>query len=173
MNLYLVPTGVREKIGRLMATYLLHRSQPQARKVLGAYGLGRDGRRPGFALTDALNDLVFRWPARRFAEEHRGRTHMYELEWRSPALGGELGACHGMEMPFVFDTLPSVTGERGIAGTEPPQPLADRVHGIWVDFAKTGTLPWPPFEAASRQVYQLNKGEAVHEPPMPAAPFLP
>ncbi|WP_338503564.1 carboxylesterase family protein [Sphingomonas kaistensis] len=173
MNLYLVPTGVREKIGRLMATYLLHRSQPRARKVLTAYGLGRDGRRPGHALTDALNDLVFRWPARRFAEEHRGRTHVYELDWRSPALDGELGACHAMELPFVFDTLASVTGERGLAGTTPPQDLADQVHKIWVDFAKTGILPWPEFDASTRQVYQLSKGEAVHEPPMPAAPFLP
>jgi len=173
MNLYLVPTGVREKVGRLLATYLLHRSQPQARKVLAAYGMGQSGRRPGYALTDAMNDLVFRWPARRFAEEHRGRTHMYEFEWRSPALDGQLGACHGMELPFVFDTLASVTGERGLAGTAPPQELADRVHKIWVEFAKTGALPWPEFDRTTRQVYQLAKGEAVHEPPMPAAPFLP
>ncbi|UUR08120.1 carboxylesterase/lipase family protein [Sphingomonas glaciei] len=173
MNLYLVPTGVRDKIGRLLATYLVHRSQPQARKVLAAYGMGRPGKRAGHVLTAALNDLVFRWPARRFAEEHRGRTHLYEFEWRSPALGGELGACHGMELPFVFDTLASVTGERGLAGTAPPQALADRVHRIWIDFAKTGELPWPEFDRDTRQVYQLAKGEAVHEPAMPAAPFLP
>lgn len=172
MNLYLVPTGVREKIGRLLATYVLHRSQPQARKVLKAYGLG-SGKKPGQALTDAMNDLVFRWPARRFAETHRGRTHMYEFDWRSPALGGELGASHGMELPFVFDTLATVTGERGLAGKNPPQELADRVHALWVRFATDGHLPWPEFDAESRQVFRLVEGVAPHEPPMPAAPFLP
>jgi para-nitrobenzyl esterase len=173
MNLYLVPTGARDKIGRWFATYLLHRSHPQARKVLKAYGMGSTGKRPGQVLTDALNDLVFRWPARRFAEEHRGRTHMYEFDWRSPALGGELGACHGIELPFVFDTLQSVTGERGLAGTAPPQELADRVHRIWVDFAKHGRLPWPEFDRETRLVYRIEKGVAEPEEPMPAAPFLP
>ena len=173
MNLYLIPTGVRDKIGRLLAIYVLRRSQPQARKVLRAYGVGKAGKSPGGALTEALHDLVFRWPARRFAEEHRGRTHVYELDWRSPALENQLGACHGMELPFVFDTLSTVTGERGLAGTSPPQVLADRIHKIWVDFARDGSLPWPEYDRETRLVYQLEKGVAEHEPPMPAANFLP
>ena len=115
----------------------------------------------------------FRWPARRFAELHRGRTHFYEFDWRSPAFGGELGACHGIELGFVFDTLASVTGPQGLAGEAPPQALADRVHRLWVGFASHGHLPWPEYDAATRQVYSLEKGEAHHEPPMPAAPFLP
>jgi para-nitrobenzyl esterase len=173
MNLYLVPTGVRERIGSLLSWYVLSRSQPQARRVLKAYGLGAKGKEPGQALADAMNDLVFRWPARRFAEEHRGRTHFYEFDWRSPAFGGELGASHGMELPFVFDTLASVTGEEGLAGTAPPQALADRVHRRWVGFAIDGRLPWPEYDRETRQVYQLEKGEAAHEPAMPAAAFLP
>jgi para-nitrobenzyl esterase len=40
MNLFLVPSGVRDKIGGLLATFLLSRSQPGARRVLKAYGLG-------------------------------------------------------------------------------------------------------------------------------------
>lgn len=173
MNLYFVPTGLKEKIGRLLATYVIHRSQPQARKVLKAYGMGEKGVKPGHAFTRALHDLVFRWPARRFAEEHRGRTHMYELEWGSPRYGGQLGACHAMELPFVFDTLASVTGRQGLAGENPPQGLADRVHRIWVDYARTGALPWAEFTWDQRAVYQLERGEALHEPVMPAAPFLP
>ena len=171
MNLYLVPTGVREKIGSLLAWYVLSRSQPRARAVLKAYGLG--SRPPGQVLTDAMTDLVFRWPARRFAEMHQGRTHFYEFDWRSPAFGGRLGACHGMELPFVFDTLASVTGPEGLAGTDPPQTLADRVHRLWVDYATDGRLPWAEYDRESRQVYQLERGEALHEPVMPAAAFSP
>ncbi|RYH12867.1 MAG: carboxylesterase/lipase family protein, partial [Alphaproteobacteria bacterium] len=114
-----------------------------------------------------------RWPARRFAEEHKGRTHMYQFDWRSPAFAGELGACHGMELPFVFDTLATATGPQCLAGEAPPQALADRVHKIWVDFARDGSLPWAPFDRDGRHVYSLLDGEARHEPPMPAAPFLP
>ncbi|KQM97223.1 carboxylesterase [Sphingobium sp. Leaf26] len=172
MNLYFIPTGVREKIGRLLATWFVHKHQPGARKLLKAYGMGARGVKPGHAFTDAMHDLVFRWPARRFAEEHRGRTHMYEFEWRSP-LFGRLGAAHAMELPFVFDTLASVTGPEGICGDAPPQALADRVHRIWVDFATDGRLPWAPFTRDERLVYQLAAGEAVHEPPMPAAPYMP
>jgi len=173
MNLYLVPTGIRDKVGGLLSWFLMSRWHPQARKVLKAYGLGQKGKKAGQALTDALNDLVFRAPARAYAEAHKGRTHFYELDWGSGAFGGALGASHGMELPFVFDTLASVTGPEGFAGENPPQALADHVHKIWVDYAADGHLPWQEYDAATRQVYQLERGEAVFEPVMPAARFLP
>jgi para-nitrobenzyl esterase len=97
---------------------------------------------------------------------------MYEFDWRSPACDGELGACHGIEMPFVFKTLPSVTGPQGLAGMDPPQALADRVHDLWAGFARTGAMPWPEF-GGYRMVYQVTRGEALHEPVMPAAAFVP
>ncbi|MBP8235530.1 MAG: carboxylesterase/lipase family protein [Rhizorhabdus sp.] len=173
MNLYLVPSGVRDKIGGLLATFLLSRSQPGARRVLKAYGLGKHGVKPGQALTDAMNDLVFRWPARRFAEEHQGRTHMYEFDWRSPAFKGELGSCHAVELPFVFDTLATATGAQGLVGEAPPQQLADRMHRLWVDFARDGNLPWSPFDREKRLVYSISDGLARSEPRLPAATFLP
>ena len=172
MNLYLIPSGVRDKVGKLLAWFVLRKSQPRAWAVLKAYGMGGD-KAPGQALTDAMTDLVFRWPARRFAEEHRGRTHMYEFEWRSPRFDGQLGASHGMELPFVFDSLATCTGGDGLCGTNPPKELASRIHGIWVDFARDGSLPWAPFERDTRIVYRLAAGEAQFEPPMPAARFLP
>jgi para-nitrobenzyl esterase len=173
MNLYLVPTGVRDKVGRLLSWFVLRRSHPRAWAVLKAYGMGAKGRKPGQVLTDAMNDLVFRWPARRFAEKHRGRTHFYEFDWGSTAFGGTLGACHALEIPFVFDTLTSATGPEGLAGERPPQELASHMHGLWVQFATDGTLPWPEFTRESRMVYSLVKREATAEAPMPAKEFLP
>lgn len=171
MNLYFVPTGVRKKMFELLARWFVGRSMPRAGEALMAYGLGK--KKAGFAFTEALHDLVFRWPARQFAAAHQGRTHVYEFDWRSSACGGELGVCHGIELPFVFDTLAIATGPEGLAGENPPQALADRVHKIWVDFATDGSLPWPEFDGETRQVFQLERGEAVHEPVMPAARFLP
>ncbi len=172
MNLYFVPTGVRQKIGGLLARWLLGRSHPQAKAALLAYGYKQNGVRPGEAMTRAMNDLVFRWPARQYAAAHQGRTWLYEFDWRSPACDGELGACHGIEMPFVFKTLPTVTGRRGLAGMDPPQALAEHVHDLWAGFARSGAMPWPEFDA-DRMVYQMTRGEAIHEPVMPAAAFVP
>ena len=172
MNLYFVPTGVREKLPGFLAGMLVKKSEPNAGKILKAYGLGKKGVKPGHAFTAALSDLVFRHPARRYAAAHQGRTHVYEFDWRSPALNGRLGAAHGMELPFVFNTLACVTGPKGIVGENPPQALADRVHGIWVAFAKTGALPWPEYSAADPQVYRLEAGMSAAEPPMPCAALL-
>ncbi|MEJ6011553.1 carboxylesterase/lipase family protein [Novosphingobium aquae] len=177
MNLYFVPTGVRAKlkgfIGKLMARWIIGKSHPDAGAVLAAYGLGRKGVSVGDAFTRALTDLVFRWPARQYAAAHQGKCWMYELDWRSPACGGELGACHGMELPFVFKTLPLATGAAGLAGENPPAELAERVHALWVGFARDGSLPWRPYDVTTRQVFQLDRGEAISEPVMPAAAHLP
>jgi para-nitrobenzyl esterase len=173
MNFYFVATGVREKLSLPLAWYLLSRVQPHAWSVLRAYGLGRRGRKAGHVFVEAMHDLVFRWPARRFAEAHKGRTHVYEFEWRSPLFGGELGACHGLELGFVFNTLAAVTGPEGMAGPSPPKALADRIQKIWVDFARDGSLPWGPYSRENRQVYQLQAGLSVVEPPAPAAKYLP
>lgn len=172
MNLYFVPTGVRDKAPGLLAWWLLSRSQPKARAALKSYGLGERGVKPGAAMTKAMSDLVFRYPARQYAAAHQGRTWVYEMEWRSTACDGELGACHGIELPFVFDTLPTVTGPRGLAGMNPPQELADRTHALWAGFARDGSLPWRPWNG-DRLVFQLERGDTVVEPRMPAADFLP
>jgi para-nitrobenzyl esterase len=171
MNLYFVPTGVRAKIPGFLAKWLLGKSHPEAKRVLKTYGLG--AKKAGHAMTDAMSDLVFRWPARRFAEEHQGPTHVYEFDWRSPACDGELGACHGMELPFVFKTLACATGPNGFAGEDPPQAMADRIHQTWVDFATDGTLPWPEFGRDNRNVHLLGSDETIQEPAMPAADLTP
>ena len=173
MNFYFVPTKVKNKIPGFMAKWMLRKSHPTPRQTLKAYGLGRKGKRAGEAFTDAMSDLVFRWAARRYAEEHQGPTWMYEFEWRSPQCGGELGAAHGTELGFVFKTLDTVSGDDGILGHNPPQDLADRIHKIWVDFATDGTLPWPQFDRETRQVHLLAADKTIREPVMPAAAFLP
>lgn len=167
MSIYLVPTGAKKKINSLLAWFILSRVEPKAGRMLKAYK--KPGRSAGDVLSDALSDLVFRWPARVFAGRHKGRTHFYEMGWRSPAFDGELGACHAVEMPFVFDTLATGAGPKGFLGENPPQALADSIHKIWVDYARDGTAPWPEYEPATRQVYRLDLGQAVRDPDIPAA----
>lgn len=167
MRIYFVPTKVVDKLSRLLAWLVLRASEPRAGKLLKAYGMGRRGEKPGEVLTRAMTDLVFRLPARRFAAAHRGRTHYYEFGWKSPAFGGRLGACHALELPFVFNTTQACAGETGFVGANPPQDMADRIHRIWIGFARDGSLPWP--EYAPGKVYALDQGRLVDDPAMPAA----
>jgi para-nitrobenzyl esterase len=172
MNLYFVPTGVRDKINGLLAWFMIGRSIKNAWGILKAYGLGKKGQKAGDVMTRAMSDLVFRYPVRQFAAAHQGRTHVYDFAWRSTAWKGQLGACHGIEVPFVFNTLACVTGPQSLAGEAPPQALADAVHKVWVDFAASGRLPWPEYDVTSRQVYALASATAGPDPEMPAARFV-
>jgi para-nitrobenzyl esterase len=172
-NLFFVPGGIRDKLGRWASLFFLSRALPRAREALRAYGLDKKGEKPGRVLTRALTDLMFRWMARRTAELHQGRSYVYEFDWRSPAFNGELGAAHAVELPFVFDTLACASGARGILGPSPPQSLADSIHRIWIGFATDGTVPWPQYNSADRQVYSLTRAVAEREPVMAAAEFLP
>lgn len=172
-NVFFLTGALRERIDRETAVLLLERGLPRAREALAAYGLDEQGRQPGQVLTRALSDLMFRSMTRRMAATHQGRSWVAEFDWRSPVLGGELGAPHAVELPFVFDTLEAASGDRGILGTARPQELADFVHALWIEFARSGTMGWPEFDAADRQVFSLTRRSAATEPVLPAARFLP
>lgn len=98
---------------------------------------------------------------------------MFEFDWRSPLFGGRLGACHGLDLPFVFNTLATTTGPKGITGLDPPQDLAELIHSHWVNFASGGAPPWPQFNGDSRITLQLYAGHPAREPVLSAAGFVP
>ncbi|MFT4128130.1 MAG: carboxylesterase family protein, partial [Gordonia sp. (in: high G+C Gram-positive bacteria)] len=62
---------------------------------------------------------------------------VYEFDWRTPV--DNLGACHALELAFVFDTL--ATNE-SFTGPQPPQQVADDMHAAWVAFATAGDPGW-------------------------------
>jgi len=172
-NLYFVPTGVRKSMRSLIALYAVSRSQRRAFSILRTYGLWTGRRTPGEALSEAMTDFAFRAPARRLAAAHQGKAYVYEFGWQSPACGGMLGACHGLELPFVFDTLACCSGTNGICGENPPQTLAVRIHGLWVDVIQGRPVRWPEYDSATRTVLSLETGASASEPPLPAESFLP
>ncbi|MEU0791546.1 carboxylesterase family protein [Amycolatopsis sp. NPDC005961] len=134
MLLYFGPTGLLDVLTDEQAVAMLSASHPDAAGVLKSYGLG-DGRKAGEVFVEAMTDLVFRDGVEELVENHRGRTFRYEFEWRAP----RLGACHGMELPFVFDSLAASTG---LVGDSPPVELAREVNAAWTRFAATGDPGW-------------------------------
>jgi len=99
------------------------------------------GAEAGRALFDAIaTDGVFRLPALRLAEAQspHGRVFNYRFDWRSPFLNGNLGACHGIELPFVFGTLANPVVAMFSGGGPEAVALAEAVQGAWARFAALG-----------------------------------
>ncbi|SFE85596.1 carboxylesterase/lipase family protein [Blastococcus tunisiensis] len=135
-----------------------------------AYRDAHPGSSSGDVLAEVLTDWWVRVPALRLADAHApfpGATFAYEFAWPSPAFDGRLGACHALEIPFVFDTLDLGRAQMmgGALGESPPQQLADVVHGAWVRFAATGDPGWPPYDLERRATMRLDTTPSVLEDP--------
>jgi|LFRM01.1.fsa_nt_gb para-nitrobenzyl esterase len=61
---------------------------------------------------------------------------MYLFSWQSPVNDGSLGACHGMELPFMFNNIALARTLTG--GGEDAYKLADKISSAWINFVKTG-----------------------------------
>jgi para-nitrobenzyl esterase len=85
---------------------------------------------------------VFRSQVVRVAEARGAApTWTYEFSWPSPT---RTWALHCLDLPFWFDSL-EADGVSAIAGDDPPQALADEIHGAALSLARTGKLGWTPW----------------------------
>lgn len=85
-----------------------------------------------------VTDLVFAEPARQFAADWTaagGQAATYNFKWRPS--GAPLGACHCMELPFLFDPA-GWAGAGMLAGQEPDRAVARTVREVWAGFARNG-----------------------------------
>jgi para-nitrobenzyl esterase len=127
-------------------------------QALQTYRASRPQATAGDLLAALITDWFFRIPAIRLAEAHAkngGSTHMYEFAWRSPLFEGRFGAAHAVEIGFVFDNLDPKRGMT-LAGSEPPQALADVMHRAWVAFASSGAPGWSPYDSKTRTVMRFD-----------------
>ncbi|MBF6327252.1 carboxylesterase family protein [Nocardia transvalensis] len=102
-----------------------------------------------------LSDALFRIPALWCAEANAdaGRnTYLYEFAWRSPARNGALRACHGLDVPFTFDTPHSPLAASLIGSEIPPDfaPLSTAMRSAFAAFTTTGDPGWPQFDSTER-----------------------
>ncbi|XPP26493.1 MAG: carboxylesterase/lipase family protein [Leucobacter sp.] len=93
-----------------------------------------------YASDALLRVQVPRAAAARAASAAAGPTWSYRFAWHAeePPRAG-----HCIDVPFVFDRLDAEGVDR-VAGTAPPQELADAVHGALVSLARDGDPGWTP-----------------------------
>jgi para-nitrobenzyl esterase len=165
---FLVPNGVIERITDEVPAGAVAAYGLPIEPTLAAYRAAHPNASAGDLLAAIQSDWYIRMPAIRLADAHAKNaktspTYMYEFAWRSPQFNGLLGACHGDEIPFVFDTLGN--GTELLWGTDPPQQLADTMHAAWVMFSTTGDCGWPKYDLSRRATMRFDTiSEVVDDP---------
>jgi para-nitrobenzyl esterase len=167
-RLFLVPNGVVDMVSDQLLQLAVAGYGAPVDKTLKVYGSARPGATPGELLADIVTDWFYRIPAIRLAEaqtgQAAGRTWMYEFSWPSPQFGGRLGACHGLELGFIFHSL-ALEAHGALMGPAAPQALADEMHGAWVRFVRDGDPDWAAYDLARRSVQDFGEQVRLAEDP--------
>jgi para-nitrobenzyl esterase len=119
---------------------------------------------PRAALIRLTTDATWTCPIRRLsraAAQHQTEpVFRYHFSWKAPgAAGAAVGATHGIELPFVFNTFAAFSGFQPSAAD---QQLADAMQKYWVGLAGTGDpngagrVAWPSYDAATDPYLELD-----------------
>jgi para-nitrobenzyl esterase len=128
-----------------------------------------------FELYEAIvTDNSMRVPSMRLAalqSGHTPATYAYLFTRKSPSAGGMLGACHALDLPFVWGTY-GLDAMKVFAGEGPEvAALSGRIQDAWLAFARTGNpghegLPaWPAYEPGRRATMILDDTCRVEDAP--------
>ena len=116
-------------------------------------------------IVEFYNEGVFRIPLNKQAEYHSdagGNTYVYY--WTYPGKIEIMGACHGVELPYVLNNLK----ESPIIGDEVNIDLANEVQDMWVNFARTGNPSttkntWEQYNSDTRKTMLLGEEIKMEE----------
>ena len=117
---------------------------------------------------EVMTDHSFFIPATRLLENQAAHApvYAYRFDWTSPMMNGALGACHALELGFMFGTM-RVKGAAPFFGAgAAAEELSNAMMDAWVAFAKTGNpsseaAQWPAYDAAKRMTMIFGDG-ALH-----------
>ncbi|MBQ9067063.1 MAG: carboxylesterase/lipase family protein [Clostridia bacterium] len=110
-------------------------------------------------LTEFYNEILFRVPALYQTEANAGNGgKSYVYYWNYPSAIPDLGACHAVELAYVFNNL----DETIYTGNNVDASLAAEVQQMWINFAKTGDPStednnWPSYNEDTRTCMVLDQ----------------
>lgn len=134
------------------------------------------GETPADVAVAVAGDVRFVAPTVQLAERLSDRgtpTWLFEFRYRGTAFDGALRSAHGLEIPFVFDTL-DCPGSTALLGepTDSSRSLARRIRDAWIAFARhgdpshPGLPPWPRYHESQRSTMIFDESCAVVEDPV-------
>lgn len=116
-----------------------------------------------------VNESVFVGPVIDQVRGHAAITDdvwLYVFDEPSTAAGGRPGACHSLDLAYVFDLLDDARTPY-LTGADAPQEVADAMHGAWVRFFATGSPGWSPYDPESQRYRRFARGAGEESHPDP------
>ncbi|WP_078889400.1 carboxylesterase/lipase family protein [Streptomyces sp. NRRL S-1813] len=169
--LYTVPGGAISSMTTHTLDAIAARRSARPGALLTHYRARLPAAGPGELATRLMTDL-YTAGSRALADAHSAlpatRTFAYTFAWRSTAFDDQLGACHCVELPFVFDRtdLPALHGARALLGPDLPDrgvaDLAARTHAAWVAFATHGDPGWQPYDSDRQATMRIDRSWRLH-----------
>ena len=157
------------------------RSAPDGREAVESFrtALETRGGRPSSAeLWSAFQSArVMHYPATRLAEAHTrggGTAHAYLFTWRPPNLRRALGACHGLDIPFVFGAVRHPLARPLTGFSTSAARLSRKMQQAWIRFARHSDpghyqLPdWIPYDEHRRATMLLGRTCRLADAPLEA-----
>lgn len=165
-------TTASARLARALAT---HATDPvrAAEALLDGYARHAPDATVVECLAAAETELHYRRPLLELADVRTATgapTWNYLFTWRSPALNGRLGACHALEIPFVFGTLDAPGMARFAGSGDQARTLSDHMIDVWAAFARdgepTGPVPdWQRWNARDRWAWIADAPAHVERDP--------
>lgn len=143
---------------------------PRSNEAWATYQRLRPGSSPAQMLAAMQSDDSFRAPAWRLidARDRAGTTTWsYFFTWPTPVFDGILGACHGLDIPFVFDNLGAPNVEFFIGQSSAHRHLADTLAGSLAAFARNGRVDWQPTEGKRTTLRVDESNDTMVDPERP------
>lgn len=125
--------------------------------LVGLRRAERPNRTPMQVWESIVTDVEFGWPTKAFALGHSrtAPSYLYRFNWGGPTQPD--GACHFLEVPFVFGTLDAAGMSASVGRTPATEKLSRVMRTAWTSFARTGSpdLPdrrWAPLSQSELPV---------------------
>ncbi|MBQ7670907.1 MAG: carboxylesterase/lipase family protein [Clostridia bacterium] len=140
---------------------------PSDKKLVKRILSGMKGKKI-WRLTELYNEIMFRLPAIRQAECHAkngGKVFMYY--WTQPSTIRYHGACHAVELAYVFQKP-----EDTIYIGDPADPeLTKQVGDMWANFARSGDpsvprLDWTAYDEKQRSTAIISRSSHMENDPL-------
>lgn len=139
-----------------LSTVLRRDLGDQAGETMARYRAEHPGESPRLLWSRIVSDLSFRQGSIAIAERklmQPAAVYMYLFAQETPILGELLGACHSLDLPYVFNVVDRVP----FVGQQADRHrVADAMSRAWATFARTGdpsheAIPdWPRYSLEER-----------------------